>query len=205
MKLLEAIDYADKTVRVAGTAEEPLFCGVDVARCLGYSNPGKAVRDHCKGGSVLDPLSDKADLKARGRRQPVKFIPESDLYRLILRSKAPNAEAFQDWVCEEVLPAIRRKGAYSVGDMPQTYPEAMRMLGELLMQGKTQQEALSIVWPKGNFGEVSDATGKPKTRLIAGHYRTPHDGRPDSGAMRLQKLQCELPLFGSSGEGKGAA
>jgi len=194
MKLSEAFAYANNTVRIAGTPEEPLFCGVDVARCLGYSNPAKAVYDHCKGVTVLDTPS-------KGGIQRTKFIPESDLYRLILRSKAPNAEAFQNWVCEEILPAIRRKGSYSVGDLPQTYPEAMQMLGELLMQGKTQQEALSIVWPKGNFGEVSDATGKPKTRLIAGHYRTPHDGRPDAGAMRLQALQCELPLFGDDREG----
>ena len=53
------------------------------------------------------------------------IIPESDVYRLIMRSNLPNAEAFQDWVTEEVLPTIRKTGMYA---MPQSLPEALRAL-----------------------------------------------------------------------------
>lgn len=93
-------------VRVAGTSEEPLFCLADVAKCLGYSNPAKAVIDHCKGVTVLETPT-------KGGLQNIKFGKESDVYRLVMRSKLPDAEKFQDWVCEEVLPSIRKHGAYA--------------------------------------------------------------------------------------------
>ena len=70
----------------------------------------KAVRTHCKGVSVLDtPIENQYGTVVM---QPTKFISESDVYRLVMRSKLPEAEKFQDWVCEEVLPAIRKDGAY---------------------------------------------------------------------------------------------
>ena len=87
-----------------------LFKANDVARSLGYAEAAKAVRTHCKGVSVLDtPIENQYGTVVM---QPTKFISESDGYRLVMRSKLPEAEKFQDWVCEEVLPAIRKDGAY---------------------------------------------------------------------------------------------
>lgn len=87
-----------------------LFKANDVARSLGYAEDAKAVRTHCKGVSVLDtPIENQYGTVVM---QPTKFISESDVYRLVMRSKLPEAEKFQDWVCEEVLPAIRKDGAY---------------------------------------------------------------------------------------------
>src|SRR5690606_22624122 len=84
---------------------EPWFVAKEVATALGYKNPNEAIRDHCKGVSeTLTP--------SKGGNQNTKIIPESDLYRLILRSKLPQAEAFQDWVTSEVLPSIRKYGVY---------------------------------------------------------------------------------------------
>ena len=85
-----------------------LFCGSDVARALGYTNPSKALTDHCKGDLTKRyPITDSL-----GRSQEAIFIPESDLYRLIFRSKLPSAERFTDWVTTEVLPSIRKNGGY---------------------------------------------------------------------------------------------
>lgn len=84
---------------------EILFCGSDVARALGYALPRKAISDHCKG--VL-----KRNTPTDGGEQEMSFIPESDLYRLVFRSKLPSAEQFPDWVTSEVLPSIRKHGAY---------------------------------------------------------------------------------------------
>ena len=84
---------------------EILFCGSDVARALGYALPRKAISDHCKG--VL-----KRNTPTDGGEQEMSFIPESDLYRLVFRSKLPSAEQFTDWVTSEVLPSIRKHGAY---------------------------------------------------------------------------------------------
>ena len=87
-----------------------LFKANDVARSLGYAEAAKAVSTHCKGVSVLDtPIENQYGTVVM---QPTKFISESDVYRLVMRSKLPEAEKFQDWVCEEVLPAIRKDGAY---------------------------------------------------------------------------------------------
>lgn len=90
---------------------KPLFCGNDVARALGYSNPRDALRTWCKGVATRDILTE-------GGRQKVNFIPESDLYRLAFSSKLPGAVAFTDWVTEEVLPSIREKGSYVAVSAP---------------------------------------------------------------------------------------
>ncbi|WP_317854628.1 BRO family protein [Chakrabartyella piscis] len=82
-----------------------LFCGTDVAKALGYSVPTKAVNTHCKGVSKMEAPS-------KGGNQQMLFIPESDLYRLIVKSKLPSAERFECWVFEEVLPSIRKYGGY---------------------------------------------------------------------------------------------
>lgn len=83
-----------------------MFCGSDVAKALGYSNPRDAISRHCRG--VV-----KRDTPTESGMQEMSFIPESDLYRLVFGSKLPTAERFTDWVTEEILPAIRRHGSYS--------------------------------------------------------------------------------------------
>ena len=92
-------------IRTAGSAENPLFCAVDIARALQYSNPAKAVIDHCKGVTVLETPTN-------GGLQPVKFIAEGDMYRLIFKSNAPKADEFVSWVADDVLPSIRKTGGY---------------------------------------------------------------------------------------------
>lgn len=98
--------------------DEPLFCASDVAKALGYARPADAVTDHCKGVSILPTPTN-------GGVQQVKFIKESDVYRLVMKSKAPNAEMFQDWVCEEVLPSIRKHGGYMVSKDDETAEELL--------------------------------------------------------------------------------
>lgn len=93
--------------RVAGLSidGEPWFVARDIADVLGYTEPHKAIARHCKGGMDHPVPTD-------GGLQIHKVIPERDLYRLIMRSKLPAAERFEDWVVGEVLPAIRKTGRY---------------------------------------------------------------------------------------------
>ncbi|QTP60909.1 hypothetical protein HNO53_20650 [Billgrantia antri] len=88
-----------------------LFVARDVAAALGYANPMKAIRDHCKG--VTESFTPTA-----GGEQAVKAIREPDVYRLIVKSQLPSAERFEAWVFEEVLPAIRRAGSYQLPQAP---------------------------------------------------------------------------------------
>ena len=111
-------------IRTSGTSEQPLFCLIDVAKALDYSNPAKAVIDHCKGVTILETPTN-------GGIQNVKFGSEAEVYRLIMKAKTKKAEAFQDWVCGEVLPTIRRTGGYTI---PQTYADALALAAE---QAKT--------------------------------------------------------------------
>lgn len=87
-----------------------LFKANDVAKALGYNHPADAVRMHCKGVDVLStPYENQLGTIVM---HPTKYISEADVYRLVMRSKLPEAEKFQDWVCEEVLPSIRKHGGY---------------------------------------------------------------------------------------------
>ncbi|HNX63656.1 MAG TPA: BRO family protein [Oscillospiraceae bacterium] len=81
------------------------FPATQCAKILGYTNPQKAIRDHCKGVN-------KTFTPTAGGVQEIKFIPEGDLYRLIVSSKLPAAEKFERWIFDEVLPEIRRTGSY---------------------------------------------------------------------------------------------
>ena len=92
-------------VRVIQEEGKYLFCGADVAKALGYARPSKAIIDHCKG--VL-----KRDTLTNGGIQALSYISEGDVYRLIVHSKLPSAERFEQWVYDDVLPSIRKHGAY---------------------------------------------------------------------------------------------
>lgn len=87
-----------------------LFKATDVAASLGYSQPKVAISKLCKGVTVLETPSENQ--YGTVVLQPVRYISEADIYRLVMRSKLPEAERFQDWVCEEVLPSIRKHGGY---------------------------------------------------------------------------------------------
>ena len=87
-----------------------LFLANDVARALGYSKYKDAVTKHCKHVQILEtPMPNQHGAIVM---QKARYIPESDIYRLVMRSKLPHAKRFQDWVVEEVLPCIRAHGAY---------------------------------------------------------------------------------------------
>ncbi len=83
-------------------------CAADICKALGYKNTRDAIIKHCrqKGVAKRDTLTD-------GGKQEMTFIDEGNLYRLILKSNLPAAREFESWVCDEVLPAIRRTGSYS--------------------------------------------------------------------------------------------
>ena len=92
-------------VRTILEGEKVLFCAADVAKALGYTNPNKAVNDHCRAIT-------KRSTPISGKVQSINFIPEGDVYRLIIRSKLPAAEKFELWVFDEVIPTIRKTGGY---------------------------------------------------------------------------------------------
>lgn len=87
---------------------EPGFVGKDVAERLGYTDTAQAVRQHCRGVLIQQPIPD-----ALGRMQPTRILTEPDVLRLIISSTLPAAQEFERWVFEEVLPSIRKTGHYA--------------------------------------------------------------------------------------------
>ena len=96
-----------RTVEINGKL---YFVANDVAKALGYKRPADAVTAHCKGSVKHRYLTD-------GGEQELKVIPEGDLYRLIMESKFPSAEKFEEWVMDEVLPTIHKHGIYATDNV----------------------------------------------------------------------------------------
>lgn len=154
---------------------KPMFLANDVAKSLGYIRTADAISAHCKGVAVLPTPTD-------GGVQKVKYIPESDVYRLVMRSKLPQAEQFQDWVCDEILPSIRKHGAYlterkveEVLTDPDTIIKIATQLKEeraarqrLAEQNELHKQQLQIAAPKVQYyNEVLMSDSTYNTNQIA--------------------------------------
>lgn len=101
-------EFDGNDVRTMQINGEAWFVGKDVASVLGYQRTAKAIQDH-----VDDEDKDEVPFQdSIGRMQKTPIINESGLYSLILSSKLPSAKRFKRWVTSEVLPAIRKHGAY---------------------------------------------------------------------------------------------
>lgn len=120
-----------------------LFCGSDVAKSLGYTKPQKAIADHCRCAlkrSIPHPQSQFKMIE-------MLFIPEGDLYRLITHSKLQEAEKFERWVFDEVLPSIRKHGAYMTPETIERVllnPDTIIQLAQSLKEERQKNEQLSL-------------------------------------------------------------
>ena len=119
-------------VRTILINDEPYFVGKDVALILGYTNPQKALRDH------VDEEDRTVNESFTVNGTAATLINESGLYSLILSSKLPSAKKFKRWVTNEVLPEIRKTGAYS--RIPKSYPEALRLYADEVEQKELMQK-----------------------------------------------------------------
>ena len=132
------------------------FVAKDVAECLGFTHPQSAIIDHCNHAKVLK--GGETPLLSSSPRG-INIIPESDVYRLVMRSKLPAAEQFQTWVCEEVLPSIRKTGGYGrvvpaspTATKPQTEDQLiLEAMQVLLSRTETLKAELAEAKPKADY------------------------------------------------------
>lgn len=120
------------TVRTIEEDGKILFCAKDVAMALGYKDTINAIKQHCR-GVVKHHLIDSL-----GRNQETNFIPEGDIYRLVIGSALPGAEKFETWIFDEVLPSIRKTGGYISGQ--ESLSPAELMAKALLVAQRTLDE-----------------------------------------------------------------
>ena len=114
LRIFENPEFGE--VRTAIIDGKVYFAGVDIARALGYSNTRDAISRHCKHVVKHDGVIQNTNRYGTVTTQTVEmsYIPEGDVYRLIVRSQLPDAEKFEIWVFDEVLPELRETGKYSL-------------------------------------------------------------------------------------------
>lgn len=123
-------------MRIEEIEGKPYFCGTDVAKALGYAKPNNAISMHCRAALKRGTL-------ISGKMQEINFIPEGDLYRLIVSSKLPSAEKFERWVFDEVLPSIRRHGMYAMDELIENPDLAINAL-TALKEERAKRKALEL-------------------------------------------------------------
>lgn len=117
-----AFTFEESSFTILGDVLNPLFIAQQVCKILGYAKPQNAVAQHCDPEDVT-----KVEMLDRlNRKQLVNCVNESGLYALIFGSKLPKAKQFKRWVTNEVLPAIRKQGAYISDKL--TYEEALKIV-----------------------------------------------------------------------------
>ncbi|MDE5763787.1 MAG: phage antirepressor KilAC domain-containing protein [Ruminococcus sp.] len=167
------------SVRTLETTDgKVLFCGADVAKALGYKDTRHAITAHCKGGVKYPVLTN-------GGNQETTFITEGDMYRLVTHSKRPDAERFETWVFDEVLPTIRKHGAYMTENTLEkalTSPDFLIQLATTLKEEQAKRKALettvavqeqqiSELQPKASYYDVVlNSSGLISTSTIAKDY-----------------------------------
>lgn len=153
MKDLQLFNFNGNQVRTVLIENEPYFVGKDVADILGYERSDNAIRNRV---DTEDKLTHH--ISASGQRRNMYIINESGLYSLILSSKLPAAKEFKRWVTKEVLPSIRKKGAYLTDQKAFDVTHNPNALGDLLLQAgeqlKRKDLQITEMKPKALFADA---------------------------------------------------
>ena len=166
------------------------FPAIKVAEILGYTNPRKAIRDHTKERGVTI----RSVIDSLGRNQDKKFIDEGNLYRLITRSKLPQADEFEEWVFEDVLPSIRKHGIYATDSVIEQTIQNPDYIITVLTEYKKEkeqnlllQQEIGELKPKADYvDEILKSSGTMTITQIAADYGL--------SAQKLNKLLHQARL-----------
>lgn len=133
MSDLQIFNFNNKEIRTLAIEGEPYFVGKDVADILGYQNGSRDINRH-----VDEEDRHKAMIFDGNQYKETITINESGLYSLILSSKLPKAKEFKHWVTHEVLPTIRKHGAYMTDAKAAAIVTDKNALADLLQQAADQ-------------------------------------------------------------------
>ena len=162
-----------------------LFVARDVAKMLGYSNTSKAINDHCKGviKRYIPHPQGKVTLE-------VNMISEGDVYRLITHSKLPAAEKFENWVFDDVLPAIRRTGSYSAKPVDTHKEERLALMKRRVIVSEANVwEKLACTQDKA----FNDYCRKNAALVLRGKKTKPYVANLDSEKKQPVQVQETAP------------
>lgn len=179
---LQTFNFENQQVRTLDIENRPYFVGKDVAEILGYERPAKAIQDHVDEEDKL-----MSQIRTSGQNRNMVVIDESGLYSLILSSKLPNAKKFKRWVTSEVLPSIRKHGAYLTDQKAYDITHDPNSLADLLLQAGEQLKQKELIIqemkPKALF---ADAVTASHTSILVGDLaKILKQNGVDIGARRL--------------------
>jgi len=163
IKIFEKKEFGQ--IRVVEINNNLYSVGIDVAKALGYKNPNDAITRHCKGYV-------KHAVPTNSGKQKMNVISEGDVYRLVANSKLPSSVKFEAWMFDEVIPSIRKNGAYMTPEtIEKTLSDPDFIIG-LAQKLKEEQRARAIAEkqllvdkPKVLF---ADAVTASKTSILVG-------------------------------------
>ena len=192
--------YKDTPVRIIEKDGEPWFVAKDVCNVLELANPRSSMAlldEDERGVHSMDTPSAK---------QEMAIISEAGLYSLILRSRKPEAKAFKRWVTHEVLPSIRKTGAYLAPNLSleklqkiiEAIGEQYKMLIESNSVLRQQLEYAAQFIPKTKYGSTSPANGQRRTTIrrganVAGNGRLISFRNPDEVGYQIDLFEEYLP------------
>ena len=142
----EVFNFHGQEVRTVTIDNDPYFSNADVCKILEINNPSQALKRLKQDGVITNEVID-----GLGRKQDMKFVSESNLYKLIFQSKKKEAEAFTDWVTSEVLPAIRKHGLYAIDDLLENPDMAIAALQRLKEERQLRLQAQEEVAQKNQI------------------------------------------------------
>lgn len=195
MKDLQLFNFENQQVRTLKINNEPYFVGKDVANILGYADSTRAINQHvdkedrkslsykASGDSVPSLWEKKNDFSNK------VLITESGVYSLIFGSQQPNAKRFKHWVTSEVLPTIRKHGAYMTDEKAFNVVHNKNGLADLLQQAADQLKQKDIqieeMKPKALF---ADAITASETSILVGEMtKILKNGGVNTGQNRFFK------------------
>lgn len=198
-------------VRTVVMNGQVMFAATDVAKCLGYANPQKAIRNHCKSIGV-----NEMDTPTNGGIQKVRFITKGNVVRLVASSELPQAEQVESWIFDEVIPTVLETGGYistTTNDTPEEIMaraltiaqatlakreerlkqlETENMRNQILIEQKEDEiavkdEKIKMLAPKGDsFDKIMSSEGLVTTNMIAAFL--------EISAIKLNKLLCDWDI-----------
>ncbi|HFC0534989.1 TPA: Bro-N domain-containing protein [Neisseria gonorrhoeae] len=198
MNAVQVLNFQQNSVRtVADNKGELWFLANDVCEILGYTNPRRTVDLHCKSRGVTKRYTPTAS-----GEQEMTYINEPNLYRLIIKSRKPAAEAFEEWVMETVLPAIRKTGGYQVGQKTTADDRTgLRQAVAALVgrKGIDYSSAYSMIHQRFNVESIEDLpAGKLPEAVAYVHALTLHTGLTGEVLDAPPKAEPKLPIDGNS-------
>lgn len=186
-------------VRVAGTEENPLFCLADVCKALDLQ-PSAVMRRLDDGVISNNPITDNL-----GRQQVANFVNEDGLYDVILDSRKPEAKQFRKWITSEVLPTIRKHGAYMTDNIIEktlSDPDYLIQLATTLKQERQQrieaERKVAAAQPAVTFTQA--VSGSASSCLIGELAKLINQNGYPIGERRLFKWLRENGYLGTKGE-----